>query len=176
MADIIKTDITKLAPGDKLSRLAYYEVVKANDKSIIVKNQHDFKFQISNGIVENEMYTACQYNDTKKVSRTGLVEILEKAGDTIFTVTFYKQVTEAHICDVLKNTGDLSKASERKKLAKSLIRGTHRTLTGFLVHTEPKMGRSKVVDLNVKKGYNNRLVDHRTIESIIIKNIKYVVK
>lgn len=178
MSNVCKVKVSDLSPGDKLSRLAYYEVVKTNNDCAIVKNENDFKFQISNGIVENEMYSANQVKLTKKVSRTQLVEILEKAGDTVFTVTFYKQPTEKRICELLKSF-DFTNATkaDRKTLAKNFLHGEYRTLIGYLVHTEPKTGRSQVVDLEIPKGtYNRRLIDHRTLESIIIKNTKYIVK
>jgi len=173
-----KINVSDLSPGDKLSRLAYYEVVKKNDDDIIVKNENGFKFQISNGIVENEMFSSGQFNSTKKVSRTELVEILEKAGDTIFTTTFFKQSTEKRIKELLKQyDGFSAKAKQRPTFCKTLLHGEHRTLVGYLLHTEPKMGRSQVVDLEVPKGtFNKRLIDHRTLESIIIKNTKYIVK
>jgi len=171
-----KVNISDIKVGDRLSRLAYYEVVKTTDKDTIVKNLDGFEFKISNNIVSREMYSSSQFAVTQKINKTDLVEVLEKVGDTIFTVTFHKQNTEKNICDILKNMPDISTAAARKKLAKDLLAGELRTLVGYLVHTEPKMGRSKVVDLNVTTGYNVRLVDHRTIESIISKNVKYTLK
>lgn len=47
---------------------------------------------------------------------------------------------------------------------------------GYLLETEPKMGRSQVIDLEAPAGRRHRLVDHRTINWLILKNIKYVTK
>lgn len=50
------------------------------------------------------------------------------------------------------------------------------TITGFLVKTEERLGRSTIIDLSADYGKGWRLVDHRTVEEIIIKNVKYTLK
>lgn len=52
--------------------------------------------------------------------------------------------------------------------------GTERTLRGRLFKPEPLLGRSLVEDLD-KQGSRLRMVDHRTIEWIIVEGVKYVV-
>ena len=42
--------------------------------------------------------------------------------------------------------------------------------------TEDKLGRSSIIDLAQPYGMGYRLVDHRGIEELIIKNVKYIVK
>lgn len=53
--------------------------------------------------------------------------------------------------------------------------GEARTLVGHFVRTEPLLGRSHVVDLETPKA-ELRQVDHRTIRSLILCGVKYVVK
>lgn len=53
--------------------------------------------------------------------------------------------------------------------------GDERTLRGRLIAPEPLLGRSKVEDLDVGKD-RVRLVDHRTIKSIVLGGVKYTVK
>ena len=50
------------------------------------------------------------------------------------------------------------------------------TLTGFLINSEEKLGRSTVIELDATYGQGWRQVDHRTVEQIIIKNTKYTLK
>lgn len=45
--------------------------------------------------------------------------------------------------------------------------------TGHLLECENNLGRSLIVDLNAPKANNIRSVDHRTIQFIIFKNVKY---
>jgi len=45
-----------------------------------------------------------------------------------------------------------------------------------LVKAENDLGRSTVIDLSSNSDNKFRQVDHRSIESLIIKNVKYVLK
>jgi len=45
-----------------------------------------------------------------------------------------------------------------------------------LIKAESGLGRSTVIDLSSKHENKFRQVDHRTIEHIILKNVKYVLK
>ena len=45
-----------------------------------------------------------------------------------------------------------------------------------LVEAENMLGRSTVIDLNAKGENKFRQVDHRSIEFIILRNIKYTLK
>ena len=45
-----------------------------------------------------------------------------------------------------------------------------------LVKAENHLGRSTVIDLTAKTENKFRQIDHRTIESIIFKNVKYSLK
>lgn len=52
---------------------------------------------------------------------------------------------------------------------------TKRVLRGRLIKPEPLLGRSLVEDLD-KEGERARLVDHRTITSLILNGVKYTVR
>jgi len=49
-------------------------------------------------------------------------------------------------------------------------------MTCHLVKVENNLGRSTVIDLNAQSPSKFRQVDHRSIEWIVFKNIKYVLK
>lgn len=49
-------------------------------------------------------------------------------------------------------------------------------MTCMVTRSENKLGRSMVLDLNSTWGFNFRQIDHRTVDSIILQNVKYVVK
>jgi len=49
-------------------------------------------------------------------------------------------------------------------------------MTCCLLAFEGNLGRSMVLDLEKPAGINFRQIDHRTIQSMVLKNIKYVVK
>lgn len=172
-----RTNAKELQVGDYLSRVSYMQVLKRDMDTLLVTNEEGYVWTIQEQVLANEAYSATQFNETKQVSRTELIEVLEDAGDTIFSVTFNKKVSQKDVVSALYNLDVLpEKQTDIRKLVKSFLEGEERTLVGYLVQTEPKMGRSTVVDLEAKGGYNLRLVDHRTIKSITIRNVRYELK
>jgi hypothetical protein len=107
-----------------------------------------------------------------------MVEALKSAGDSIFTVTFDKKVNRKTIATALMNLKELpAKKTHANKVAESMMMGEERTLVGHLTSSEPTMGRSTVVDLEIDSSkYNLRLVDHRTVKQLILQNVRYVLK
>ena len=174
----LRTEFKDLKVNDRLSETQYYQVLSTESDRMRVKNERGFEFTVSKEIVEEGMFNASQYTEEKTVSRTALVNMFEGVGDTIFTVNFHKKPNEGTVLKALKSctVGDLNDNSKMKKLAMDLTHGEERTLVGHMVNTEPKMGRSRVVDVTKPMGQNNRLVDHRTLNWLIFKGVKYTVK
>lgn len=180
-----KTNVALLSPGDYLSEIQYYCVVKTHENAVVVvRNERGMEFSISAGIVEEGIFSASQFNETKEVTRTELIEIFSRVNNTVFTVNFNKQPTASSINEAIEsvNKGKILPIKDMKKLIKEAFKGEERTLTGYLVQTETGFGRSTVIDLEVErdttKDYDNRLrqVDHRSLNWLIYKNVKYVVK
>ncbi len=67
---------------------------------------------------------------------------------------------------------ELQDKAKLKALAHEILEGKETTLVGRLSKSIGKLGRSLIIDLPTQ-GY--RLVDHRTLKWLIIKNVKYVV-
>lgn len=173
------SNFSEIKVGDYLSETQYYQVTKKTNETISVINERAFEFQISHNIVEEGILSASQFNDERIVIRSELVSILENAKDTVFTVNFHKLPNEKSLLEKLQDVrlADLGDSVKLKKLAKSMNLGEERTLIGHLNHTEPKMGRSSVTDLEIPIGHHrNRLIDHRTLNWMIINNIKYRVR
>jgi hypothetical protein len=107
-----------------------------------------------------------------------LVEVLEAAQDTIFTVVFKKLVKADELAAELSaaSVADLQDANKLKQLTKSVTEGSTTKMTCYLVELQNILGRSTVIDLNAKTPEKFRQIDHRTIESIILRNVKYVLK
>lgn len=177
-----KSELSKIKKGDKLS-MTYYLTVKDVDysgESIDVEDQAGMEFSISGKkLIEDTINTANQFTQVINVSRTEIIDKLESAGDSVFSATFNKLPNETSLSEALGKmaVADLTDTKKLKKLAKEVMLGEERTIVGYLVSLEPKMGRSTVHDLEVPKGQHPlRQIDHRTISSLVIKNVKYVVK
>lgn len=173
----------ELKPGDYLSEVQYYRVMSVSEDEITVQNERGYQIAVTKGVVQEGMYSASQFTEERKVTRSQLCEILENAGDTVFMVNFHKKIKEKDVADAvfeILTEDDLSdqKAVQKHVRAalKEALQGKERTLVGYLIKAEPKMGRSEVIDLEAEGDHRMRLVDHRTINWMIIKNVKYVTK
>ena len=177
-----KCDFTQIKVGDNLSEVQYYSVTKVLEDELELTNERGYPIIVAKDIVEEGMYSAQQYKKEQKVTRTELCELLEGAGDTVFTVNFHKKIREEDILEAVLSSlkeQELTSPQAKKQLkavVKQALQGEERTLIGYLLETEPKMGRSQVIDLEAQGDHRTRLVDHRTINWIILKNIKYVQK
>jgi hypothetical protein len=100
---------------------------------------------------------------------------LEGCADTIFKVSFHKKLDQKVIESKIKEIKyeDIKKGQNMKQITKNLIEGELVEITGHLLESENNLGRSLVIDLNAPKDNNFRYVDHRTIEYIIFRNVKY---
>jgi hypothetical protein len=170
-----RTDFSTLKTGDRLSETQYYEVVSTDTTRMRVRNERGFEFNVSKEIVEEGMFNANQFTETKKISRTAMVDILESTNGHIFTVNFDKKPTDQSVLEVLKSftIADFGDSAKLSHISEKIARGENRTLTGYMIAPEVKMGRSKVIDLNEDAPANSRLVDHRTLNWLIFKGVKY---
>lgn len=105
-----------------------------------------FKFTIKGQDLLNSLSSADSFSSTQNLAQTNLIDQLLQSNGKVFTVEFAK------------------------------ANGELRKLRGFFLKEEPKLGRSYVHDLDVKKGTPVREVDHRTLRSIIIGGTKFVSK
>ncbi len=71
------------------------------------------------------------------------------------------------------NATDLKDDKKLSEISKDLAKGELCELTGHLLESENSLGRSLMIDLNHGSVNNIRQVDHRTIEYVIFKNVKY---
>lgn len=109
---------------------------------------------------------------------TELPQILQSASDSVFTVLFRKKPTDDSVAKKISEepADTFTKNPESSKFAKSLIEGDECLIKGHLIKCENTLGRSTVIDLSAKHDSKFRQVDHRTIEYIILKNVKYSLK
>lgn len=112
-----------------------------------VRDLNDGKaFSVHGRELVEKSFSADVFESEEKVTKTELAEKLVNARNVPFTVEFEK------------------------------ADGSIRLLRGKLINAEPLMGRSHVYDLDVREGSPLRLVDHRTIQSLIVENVRYVLK
>lgn len=176
-----KCNTNLIKEGDILSRTSYMIVGKTSKYSgvIAVKNEDGVEWQISNSIIEKECYTANQAEEEIQVSRTELIDIFSKVGDTICTVNFDKLPTADDFLTLTRGEGGKIRSFDEMTKDFKKFKGENRTIICYVIKVENGFGRSLVVqafheDEKGKKSF--RQVDHRTLQWLIFKNKKYIVK
>ena len=103
---------------------------------------------------------------------TQLSEILESARDTIFQVKFTRQHDAEEIAAKLsKFSGkDFKSDAKTNEITKELLAGVPMTISARLITYDNHLDESIVEDLEAKREV---AVDHRTIQEIILRNVRY---
>lgn len=163
--------VKQLKKGEYFSLLQNFKVEKTDNDNVYTED----RIRISNDIVEEKCHSASQYEKTVELSKTEMAKQFANAHGAVFTVVFRKLPKNADLVQMVKsfNNGSFSSTERIKEDVENFMKGDRRTLIGYMINPEHDLGRALVHDLE-----NNgpRLVDYRTIESLIFKNIKYVVK
>lgn len=153
-----KTEPSKVQNGH-LMAIIYYVTVESthyNGEKLTVKDAvgDTGRIDINGKSLIEASLSADQVHETVKVSRTQMAQLLIESHNRPFTVVFDKQDSKD------------GKDRERK-------------LRGRLISHEALLGRSLVEDLDLpinEKGGRTRLVDHRTLKSLIVDGTKYELK
>ena len=178
-------DASALKAGDKLYEVSYYTVESVDDEYVRAKCSKSGRIKIHKNIVSTAIFSTDQYAREERLTRTQLAQKLETLGHAAFRVTFRKQVTSNDVADGLEDA-DVGSKSKRRKLVKSLMEGERRVMHARLLRSEEfdaamELGRFKVIDLDALEKADGdekratRLVDTRTIEELVVDNVKYFV-
>jgi len=177
----------------KLSETQFYSVKKIDKDEIVVTNDFGEEITLSKPYVEKLLVTSDQINETKKMSRTDVINLFLSSTNVICTVNFNKKVDEKEVLKNLTalypNKGGkiLSQADYEKAVKKHLseaLEGEERTMVGRHYGRTDEFGRIKFIDMEAPGGYDElkdsdsrqRLVDPRTINWIVLRGVKYEVK
>lgn len=173
--------------GNILSESQFYIVdsVKA-DGSVVVVDDNNQKIQLSKEYAAKMLMSAHTFAKEEKVNKTELAEIFMANPRVAMTVCFYKQVKEADVtAEIMKAyEGSTIKTMEAaiKKAVKKGLEGEERVMIGRHHGAQDEFGRVNFVDMEIQKDttktYDNRfrLVDPRTLQFVIVNNVKFSVK
>lgn len=139
----------KIEKGDYILTLSWAKVISKRGygpELQCVDLDDDTDFRIQGARLIDACYSASAVLNTATATKTELAELLVSSRNVPFTVAFKKSD------------------------------GKMRELVGRLVKPEPLLGRSHVEDLERPAGKRLRLVDHRTIQWMIVNGTKYTLK
>lgn len=140
----------KVKPGDVMALVYFVKVVNVSEISgnrlIVADVDNENVFEVNGAPLVERSFSADQFEEEIKVTKTKAAEILISSPNRPLTVCFEKQD------------------------------GSERVLRGRLISHEALLGRSMVEDLDQDGKDRLRLVDHRTIRFLVVDGIKFVVK
>jgi len=170
-------DTKQLANDHFLSQTAYINVKAIDGNRVTVENSFGGQMIVSKDIIQN-MYSADHFEKEVPMNMTGLAELLHAVQDNIFTVQFRAQPKEDAAKEALQaaTQADFTDKSRLTQLAKEIIGGNTVTMACHMVEVENNLGRSLVIDLTADGENKYKQIDHRSIDHIIYRNVKYVLK
>jgi hypothetical protein len=125
----------------------YAKVVSVDGKKLRAVDLHDGNvFEIDGLDIQEGCTSADQFAETEKVTQTELIKLFTSSFGKPFTVVFDSKKTK------------------------------NRMLRGRLLSTDNVWARSTVEDLDKPDGNRIRLVDHRTLKSMIVDGKRYTLK
>lgn len=179
-------NFSKLQEKEKLSETQFYSVVKKVGNEVELKNDHNGEsIIVSKAYVETFLTSSSQFSKENKVTQTEIIDLFKQGTSVALEVNFNKKVDEKDVLNEILETYKTSTPAEiegrLKKTIKGAIQGVPRTLKGYHFGHQDAFGRYHIIDMESPKGTGaydarNRLVDPRTINYLIIRDTKYVVK
>ena len=137
------------------------------------KNFNDRGVMIDRSILRDEMENANLWASEERLSMTDLATRMTNANNMCFQVNFTCKANDKSVLEKLDGVKAKPSAAAIKELAKECLKGREQTLVCRLTKCEGKLGRSLVIDL-AEGGFKQ--IDHRTIQWIVIDNVKYILK
>ena len=173
--------------GNILSESQFYIVDSIlQDGSVVVIDDNANKIQLSKEYAAQMLVSAHEFAKEEEVNKTELAEKFISNPRVAMTVCFFKQVKAADVVTEIMKAyeGSTIKTMEAaiKKAVKKGLTGEERVMIGRHYSTTDEFGRIHFIDMEVAKddtkNYDNRsrLVDPRTIQYIIVNNVKYILK
>lgn len=183
------TKFSNLKPGEVLSETQFYTVAKKKGDKVQLTTDEGSNIVVDRNYAEKMLSSAGQYNETKKLTRTELTQIVLNSPRIAMTVNFNKKVKETDVKKALynlyPNKGKITSQKDYEKQVRQALdlKGEERTMKGRHYGSVDANGRLHFIDmaLGTKDVKNNvdsrqRLVDPRTLNWAIIDGIKYEVK
>ena len=144
-----KTDPNKVKVGHLMAFVNYVKVksITSSGLDLLTEDLNGKEIRIKGQDLIEHSFSADQYDEEQKVSKTDCAKVLISSFNRPLTVCFVK------------------------------ADGSKRTLRGRFIKHEELFGRSMVEDLDkTDKGDKIKQVDHRGLLWLVVDNVKYTVK
>ena len=190
--------VRKLAKGEILAESAFYKVdeVLANG-DFIVFDDNGVKMKLSAGFIKDDILSSADYFEREEeVTATELGEIFVNSARYPMTVVFMKKDTPKTKTALKKEVQEWTENLKKEFMEHgqtaiekyatnpvlTFIPGEERPMRGRHYGSVDNNGRVHFIDMDEAKGDKPefdgraRLVDTRTLRSVIVNKVKYVLK
>lgn len=179
-----RCDHGKVKIGSVFSRHSHGEVLiidrMANNGRGLAKlrNSAGKVWEIGIDILEWEFSFADQFETEETLSRTKVIEKLKEHPGTAMTIVFAKKVVAKDVAKALEEGKGSSTQKDWTAKIKGLLEGPERTMVGHHSLAFDEHQRLRFVEQkNAKSGLPEaRLVDLRTLKSLVVDRVRYTVK
>lgn len=183
-------DFNKLETGEVLSESQYYTVEKiADDKEKVQLGTANGSIVVSREYADTYLNSANQHISEEKLNQTELINIVLSNPRIAMSIYFQKagkKKTKKAINDELESRSAKLQADFMAKGAVALkealqnpvtdfVPGEMRLIKGYFTGSQDERGRFNFVDMEDPKKLTKG-VDSRTIQYVIVNNIKYKLK
>lgn len=172
----VKSKAEDIAIGDVFSRFSCGTVIDKTFDTITVKNTEGRSWNISKEIVESEFQFANHSHEEDTCCRTDLINLIKANPRVAMTIEFTKKPDPKAAANVLQDgIGALTERQWNSKV-KRAMEGEHRVVRGIYPGSSDEHGRLRFIIIGEPTGNGLRLVDPRTINSVIVNNKTYSIK
>lgn len=171
-----------LSVGDILSESQYYKVEKKVGDKVQLKVDNGESVVVDSGYVESQLSSAGQFETTVKLTRTEMAELFVSKSRMAMTVMFNKQIKPKEITEAISGIYDklnlgMTHADFTKRVKGVInLKGEERVMRGRHYGSVDVNGRVTFIDMDADPKNPSRLVDPRTINYLIVENVKYIIK
>ncbi len=175
-----------LKEGEILSETQYYTVVKKAGNKVQLKNDLGADIVVDSGYVDSCLNSAIQYDKEEKISKTEAAALFIANPYTAIAANFNKQVKDTDVVKEIMAAYEDSTPKEMEKAVKNAVKrglqGEERTIVGRHTGSQDEFGRINFTDMEITKtegkDYDTRLrlVDPRTLNWFILRDVKYIIK
>jgi hypothetical protein len=180
------SDFKKLKEGSILSESQYYKVQKISGDRVQLATESGEPVVVDSKYVESFLMSAHDFKEEKKITKTEMAEVFLSHPRVAMTVCFNKQVKEADVVKEIMTAYEGTAPKEAEKAMKAAVKkglnGEERVMIGRHHGGTDDFGRIHFVDMEQEKGTKaefdgrSRLVDPRTLNWVIVNNVKYLIK
>jgi hypothetical protein len=176
--------------GKIYSMTNYFVIKEVNGSNVLLTNQNGQDMKSNLNTVQNAMQSADNYTKEEALNQTELINVVLSNPRTAMSIHFQKQdstkTKKVYEAEIQIQAEEVQKALLAKGMpgvmeilknpVKDYVPGEMRLIKGYYTGTQDERGRLNFIDMEDDKVKTPKGVDTRTIEYVIVNNVKYIKK